>query len=147
MYKDVEIQLRVDVAVSRGLRLPRWGWATPGPYNGATGAERVLGWQKLVTACRAGWLPWPHECSICGRDRNLHQHSENYFRPLVVEAVCRSCHFRVHDRFKRPEPWQELVDRYRLRCAWVASIGVIELSRAQARELATRADPRAYCAA
>lgn len=138
LYPDVAIEMKVDATIAAGTRLPRWGWAVPRPYNGATGVERVLGWQKIMIACRAGWLPWPTACTICGHDQNLHHHLENYFRALYVKPICRPCHYRLHRRFVDPDPWHHLTDRH---SGWATMITMVELDREEAQGLATRPDP------
>ncbi len=137
---DVEIERLVDHEIARGCPLPRWGWPIPGSYNGATGEERISGWQKVRIACRKGWLPEASACSICGRGGSgLHFHTENYFIPLLTMPICRSCHYRVHRRFSDPHGWVGFLLAHPS-CLWIAAISRIELSRHQSLLLARR-DP------
>lgn len=111
IWPDQQIERRVNALIAAGgVKLPRWGWAMPGPYNGATGHERIAGWKKLHVARQQGWLGWPRNCVICGRGQNFHHHTENYFRPLFAISVCRSCHFRLHRRFADPIGWEKVVE-------------------------------------
>lgn len=137
---DLAVERRVDALIAQGCRLSRWGWPTPGPYNGATGQERIRGWQKLNLACRRDWIPWPHTCSVCGLASGLHYHSENYFRPLLVQPICRSCHYRVHRRFSEPSRWLAFLSGHE-NVSWIAMIAMEQLTRAQAITLAARRNP------
>lgn len=136
---DKIVEARVDAAIAAGVALPRWGWKTPGPYNGSTGAARVAGWQKLQLACRRGWHPWPTACSICGHDEHLHSHTELYQRPLLSKPICRPCHYRLHRRFRDPEPWLSLVRQHSQ--TWAIALLMTELTRRGALILAQKADP------
>jgi hypothetical protein len=138
--RDILIERRVDELIAAGCRLPRWGWRTPTSYNGATGVERISGWQKLHIACKHGWIDWHQECSICGRTSSLHYHAENYFRPLVVEAVCRSCHFRIHRRWREPDVWLRFLAQH-AGAQWIAKLRTRELTRSEAMALAKKVDP------
>ena len=46
-FPDLVVELKVNDAIVSGARLPRWGWKVPGSYNGASGRERIVGWQKV----------------------------------------------------------------------------------------------------
>ncbi len=146
-FQDVAILDKVDQVIASGLRLPRWGWPVPCGYNGATGEERILGWQKLVIACKQGWTEFPSACSICRREGKVHQHTENYFRPLYVKAVCQSCHFRLHRRFVAPESWIALLSKKDLSPDWAMYLTKVELTRRRALVLAQQADPTRVLAA
>ena len=131
---DQIIEARVDAIIARGAPLPRWGWKVPGSYNGATGLERVAGWQKVQIACRENWMPWPTQCSICGHDKHLHHHVEIYFRPMMAEQICRSCHYRVHRRFVDGQSWLACIpDRY---SGWALQIPLVEFTRSEAQAIA-----------
>jgi len=140
---DREIERRVDAALARGMKRPSWNWKPLGPYNGATGSERVIAWQKLIVACRMGLLPWayPLTCSICGAGGKNGYHGENYFRPLYLTPVCKSCHTLTHIRFKYPARWQRLLNDYPNPDAWYARISFTELTREQSQMMAERDDP------
>jgi hypothetical protein len=141
VWPDQRIEQLVDLAIERGdAKPPRWGWPIPGPYNGATGAERVIGWQKLQIACRRGWMPWPTLCSICGHDRHIGYHVENYFRSLFAHAVCKSCHFHIHRRFRSPDAWQVFIGRFRPEL-WVNGVNTAYNPREFWMQMASKANP------
>jgi hypothetical protein len=141
-FRDLEIEWEVERAVRQGARLPHWGWPVPGPYNGATGQERIVSWQKLRIACAQGWLKEPDQCSICTtRQKPIHYHAENYLRGLFVQPICRTCHFILHRRFAQPDPWLALIDRHGCTDGWPGRIAMQELRRDQALQMAERADP------
>lgn len=137
---DVAALVKVDEAIRNGHRLPRWGWPVPGAYNGATGAERVRGWEATWIARKIGLLPWPEHCSICARGSGLGFHAELYGRPLLVKPVCRSCHFHIHRRFRNPDRWQSFVGEWP-DIAWLARIPVVELCRSAAQSQEAEYNP------
>ena len=112
----------------------------PGDYNGYTGKERIRGWQIVRIALRMGLLSQPRECSVCGHAGHIHFHSELYGRPLLSKPICKSCHFHLHRRFRRPDEWPAFVTRCS-GCDWVANIPVRELTRAEAMALERHHDP------
>lgn len=133
---DVALELQVSEVIAAGAQLPRWGWPLPRPYNGATGQERVAGWQLVRVAELQGWLVRSSSCSICeGRER-LHLHTENYFRPMRVRSVCQQCHFCLHRRFRHPARWLQLLHDAARSAGWAREIGLDELSRSEALRLA-----------
>jgi len=138
---DVALGLRIDAAIAGGARLPRWGWGVPGPYNGATGPERVVGWQRVHLAERFGWLIRAAECSICRSTQRLHLHTENYFREMCVRSICQKCHFCLHRRFRDPAQWRGLIVDAPASAAWARSISLTELTRDAAMCLARQHDP------
>ncbi len=126
---DVALELRVTEAIAAGARLPRWGWPLPGPYNGATGQERVAGWQLVHLAELLGWLVRPRSCSVCQDSRRLHLHTENYFRPMCVRTVCQTCHFCLHRRFRSPGRWLAMAAGAPASGDWARRIALSELTR------------------
>lgn len=141
MPDDVLIERRVNSAIARGARLPRWGWSIPRSYNGATGEERVLGWQRLRFAENSGWLLRPSACTICETEKRLHLHTENYFRNMYVRAVCQQCHFCLHRRFIHPSRWMSLIVDAPSSADWARSIGLTELTRKKAILLSRKSCP------
>ena len=136
---DIQIERQVDQAILDGWPLPRWGWAIPGPYQGSTGAERVLGWQKMRIAEMMGLLERRLECSGCGAQAH-HRHQEIYQRSLFCPAVCRSCHYRIHKRFMRPVEWSEFLQREVLEQSWLWCLPESPLNRAEALRIAASTD-------
>lgn len=137
---DVALERRVTEAIATGASLPRWGWPLPSPYNGATGQERVAGWQLVHLAEQLGWLVRPRSCSICQESRRLHLHTENYFRPMRVRPVCQTCHFCLHRRFRSPDRWLTLIAKVPASGKWAARILLTELTREAAICSAARPD-------
>lgn len=137
---DIQIERQVDQAIRDGHSLPRWGWALPAPYNAHTGAERVFGWQKMMIAERLGLMAKRGTCTVCRSRTADHRHTENYFRPMVSPATCRSCHFHVHRRFRDPSGWRSFVDQMGHASDWVSDLRVFELDRAQAEAVAREVD-------
>ncbi|QIO59981.1 hypothetical protein [Rhizobium leguminosarum] len=93
----------------KGLRTWRWG-VTPS-YNGFVFEERVRGWQLIHFLIDNGWAERGATCCISGQTDQLRLHSENYYdwRPYTLAY---SFHMALHRRFKEPDPWQRIVDRY-----------------------------------
>lgn len=137
---DVAKQHIVEDAIRNGAILPKWGWPTPVPYNGATGDARIRGWQITWLATRLGLVAHAQACSICGRTTDLHQHSELYGRPLLAKAICKSTHFRIHRRFKSPTRWREFISG-QSRETWLHRIPVVELTRSEAQALERTENP------
>lgn len=81
-------------------------------YNGYSPRERE---KKL----RASYKIYPNHshpyyhgsCHLCGDPGNpVEPHSEDYSEPYLWErpaeyAVCKTCHSRLHKRFKNPHAW------------------------------------------
>lgn len=150
MPTDLLIELRVDAEIARGAALPRWGWPVPGPFNGSTGVERIAGWQKIILAERLRLLPEREACTVCRCEAATQRHSEVYFRPLIFMDVCRSCHARVHRRFAAPARWQAFLRMRSLHTTHgdlASSLRITELSRREARQVATATDIFAAIAA
>lgn len=140
-WDDRDLERQVDQLVADGFPIPRWGWPVLGYYNGVSGRDRILGWQKAQVAKRSGLLGWPQMCSICGNRNNLQMHNENYYRPLNGRPICKSCHYVLHRRFKAPTAWLNLSARYAFAGAWHTNISMAELTEQQSRWLATKRNP------
>lgn len=92
------------------VELRKWRSGRLSVYNGFTHEERVAGWQRSKWLQDSRALPAPSECVICGSQKNLEYHSETYFDPTLVQAVCKSCHRRIHLRFRFPDAWARWVE-------------------------------------
>jgi hypothetical protein len=136
---DLLIEQAVDDAIAHGAFVPRWGWPTPRSYNGATGAERIRGWQKVAVARSMGLLSHNAECEICRDNQSAGSHTEIYVRPMTTKPVCRSCHFKIHRRFRDPDRWSEFLSQMPA-ADWVHSLLTKELSRVEALEIAEAPD-------
>jgi len=136
---DLEIEAQVDAAIRSGASLPRWGWPTPRSYNGATGEERIRGWQKVQIARRTGLLDLSPICSICAAKKAQGSHTELYQRCMTTKPVCRSCHFHIHRRFRDPDGWMARIAVLPV-AQWVHALRTVELSRDQAMRIAEASD-------
>ncbi|MEA5114996.1 MAG: hypothetical protein VB050_13315 [Geobacteraceae bacterium] len=117
-------------AAKRGLSVKRWGGSKLLTYNGFTHEQRVRKWQALDLAIRMG-LEKPAEefpCSVCGAEPSpsIAYHSEDYGSMLGHYPVCRSCHMKIHNRFKNPERWRQFVAASRGEEKWFGEIGCID---------------------
>lgn len=112
--------LRPDV----GLR--KWSSGRLSVYNGFSHEDRVAGWQRSKWLQDSGALPAPSVCVICGSKKNLEYHSETYFDPTLVQAVCKSCHRRIHLRFRFPDAWTRWTKEGQ-RPEWVTALKVDKL--------------------
>lgn len=102
-----------SVAEEKGLSVKRWGGSQLLDYNGFTHEQRVRKWQAIDLAVRMG-LEIPAEklsCSVCGAppSPSIAYHSEDYGTMNGHYPVCRSCHTKIHNRFKNPERWIDFV--------------------------------------
>lgn len=140
-FDDRAVEAEVDAAITAGGRLPRWGWGIPQGYNGATGEERIIGWQKVQIARRMGLIGWPAICSVCKNRAAAHHHTEIYFRPLATKPICRPCHHRLHRRFQSPNKWVQYLQDCEVRAGWATAICSRELSRREALFLAEKRNP------
>ncbi len=50
---------------------------------------------KLNNSLRDGKIKKPCACEICGLDRKLHAHHEDYSKPLEVIWLCARCHGQI----------------------------------------------------
>lgn len=92
--------------------LRQWLWRELPIYNGFVHAERVRGWQLVNLLVQLGAIANPSLCSISGAVEGLGFHSENYYTPWQPYTLARPIHLALHRRFKRPDAWLEIVDRY-----------------------------------
>lgn len=139
MPADIAIEQAVDAAIAQGAFMPRWGWPTPRSYNGATGAERIEGWQKVAVARNLGLIARTAPCDVCGQPAGSMRHGEIYARPLAARPICRSCHFKVHRRFGDPVGWEQFLSAMSA-ADWVHALLTQELSRSEMLEVAEQPD-------
>jgi len=137
--QDKIIAAQVEEAIRNGAALPRWGWPTPPCYNGAIGDGRISGWQRVWLARKLGLLNQAAVCGVCRDAQPAHFHCEIYARPLTSQSVCRSCHFHIHRRFKKPAEWEARVGDLPV-TAWVRALLTIELGRATMLQVADEED-------
>jgi hypothetical protein len=114
-------------------------WPTPRAYNGASGAERIRGWQKVAVARNLGLIARTAPCDVCGQPAGSMRHGEIYARPLAARPICRSCHFTLHRRFGDPVGWEQFLSAMPA-ADWVHSLLTRELLRAEMLEVAGQPD-------
>jgi hypothetical protein len=51
---------------------------------------------KLRDAVDSGKIIKPKNCPVCGKDKILHGHHNDYTKPLEVVWVCALCHTNLH---------------------------------------------------
>ena len=98
-------------------------------YNGWSPKERCARIPVQKKAVLDGTVPAPTICSICGSDRSVGFHDENYAEPLAAFHVCRSCHMVLHRRFTQPGPWLALVKRHATGSGWFETLSMDPASR------------------
>ena len=91
------------------------GW-----YNGWSPEQRRATLPVQRAALNAGTLCRPTGCSVCGFDtreqpgasNRVWLHNEDYGDPLATYAICRHCHWALHERFDDAAPWLAIVARH-----------------------------------
>ncbi len=78
-------------------------------YNGFTGKERLRTFEVAKWLMRLGAMEKPSQCDLCGKDTDQ-QHAEDYYDLRTWMDVCRSCHGKIHQRFRYPHKWQPFLD-------------------------------------
>lgn len=95
-------------------------------YNGWSPEQRLATVPVQSEALNTGTLLRPTRCSVCGFDRRKQPgttnrvwlHNEDYGDPLATYAVCRLCHWALHERFDHPAPWLAIVERHGTGSQW-----------------------------
>jgi hypothetical protein len=105
------IALLADADLIAVKPLRQWKWGILPSYNGFKHAERVRGWQLVRWFEDNGWLIPAVTCCISGSTECVSRHSENYY-DLSPYPICQSVHFALHRRFKRPNEWRRIVDKF-----------------------------------
>ena len=62
------------------------------PENGAKHDARLA----VRAAVKAGNIIKPDACVVCGSDKDIQGHHEDYTKPLEVAWLCRDCHANYH---------------------------------------------------
>lgn len=110
---------------------PYKGW-----YNGFTMAERRVVNPLFRAALARGFLDAPQTCSICGIMQSavapirMEWHLEDYRHYLRPYAICHSCHWTLHSRFKHPRRWARLIARHS-DVNWVQNLTMDPLSKSR----------------
>lgn len=92
--------------------LRKWRWPATQVYNGFSPEERIRGWQLHWFLIENGWMPRAKTCSISGSTQRVSWHNENYYTPWKPYAVSGDVHRLLHQRFRYPVPWREVVQQY-----------------------------------
>ena len=88
-------------------------------YKQWTGKVRELRFAEYKAARRAGTLPPPGPCEICGQTHGTMHHAEDYGPELAdyfaaLHSLCARCHAMLHLRFRFPGLWAAYKHRCRL---------------------------------
>lgn len=55
---------------------------------------------QISNALRYGFITKPNICSVCGVEKRIYGHHEDYSKPLEVVWVCQPCHYQIHAKKK-----------------------------------------------
>lgn len=122
-------------------QLPSRPWETS--YNGWSWAERCAVTPIQNALFRSGKLIRPTMCSICGFNDSaringsgyIFAHLERYDRPEEIYPACKRCHAALHARFRDPERWQRVLDRWGRSDAWFSALSLDPASQWQSIRL------------
>nr|WP_087574664.1 hypothetical protein [Sphingomonas sp. CDS-1] len=106
-------------------------------YNGWSPEQRLATLPMQRAALKAGTLLAPTCCSVCGFDpreqpgtsNRVWLHNEDYGDPLATYAICRRCHWALHERFDDPEPWLAIVARHGTGNQWFERLSMDPASK------------------
>jgi hypothetical protein len=57
--------------------------------------------QQTALAIKQGRLIKPNKCSKCGKEGRVEAHHPDYFKPLAVQWLCKSCHNKVPRQYMK----------------------------------------------
>lgn len=60
-----------------------------------TRAEKARAWHAVNVAIRRGILS-RRPCEVCGAERHIHAHHDDYAKPLEVRWLCAKHHIEAH---------------------------------------------------
>ena len=55
-----------------------------------------------------GYIRKPHHCENCGKRRIVVAHHEDYFKPIDIVWLCKSCHRYRHSEIGHGKHWKEI---------------------------------------
>ena len=58
--------------------------------------ERNRAKVRVCTALKLGLITKPKVCSLCGKEKRLNAHHNDYIKKLEVIWLCHSCHKRLY---------------------------------------------------
>lgn len=67
----------------------KWRCTHPIAYRAQTAVNNALRDGRLTK----------QPCAICGTEKNVHGHHQDYSKPLAVKWLCAKCHHRIHATF------------------------------------------------
>lgn len=105
-----------------GYQPPTWRGPLLKPYNGFSGLQRVRTWELGSWLRRRKKLFLGNACDLCGHDRRLGGHSENYADVERALTLCSGCHLTIHLRFKQPVRWRKALDRLSTVPDWATAL-------------------------
>ena len=119
------------------VRLRQWEWKELPTYNGFAHAERVRGWQLVNLLVELGQIDEPRQCAISGTTEGIISHHSECYYSWAPYALAQPIHFALHRRFKQPEPWLQLVERYaETGDEWWANLAMVPVDIASQRRTA-----------
>lgn len=101
---------------------PVWRYPLLGPYNGFTGTQRVRTWELETWLLRRNLLRLAPKCDLCGNTNRLGGHSESYADIERTLTLCGGCHLALHQRFRQPTRWRNILDRLPLIPEWATAL-------------------------
>lgn len=106
-------------------------------YNGWSPEQRLATLPVQRAALNAGTLDRPTTCSLCGfyprkqpgTTNRVWMHNEDYGDLLATYAICRRCHWALHERFDDPASWLAIVARHGTGGQWFAHLSMDPASK------------------
>ncbi len=115
-WDDRAVEKLVDEAIASGRTKIKASSMKLGDYNGFSGKLRVQADWKIKVAKELKLIPEATQCSVCGTtEGRIDYHNEDYSRPLQTVAICKKCHFSLHNRHRSPgwiTNWEKRVKEY-----------------------------------
>jgi len=82
-------------------------------YNGFSGKERLRTFEVAKWLNKVGAMQHSGLCNLCNKTCDQ-QHAEDYYTLSTWIDMCRSCHTRLHQRFRHSAQWQRYLDALNL---------------------------------
>ncbi len=102
-WDDRAVEQAVDEAIATGRTKIKASRMKLGDYNDFSGEQRLIADRKIKVAIELKLIPEAKRCGVCGTDVGpFDYHNEDYGRPLQTVAICKKCHFALHNRNRAP---------------------------------------------
>ena len=102
-WDDRAVEQAVDEAIASSRTKIKASRMKLGPYNGFSGDQRLLADRKIKIAIDLRLIPKAKTCSVCGtKEGRIDYHNEDYEHALRTVAICKDCHFALHNRHRSP---------------------------------------------